>query len=66
MNHDPKPQTVLLTVKDAAAEFKVTQKRLRTALDKGELVCYKQDAGHKTQLLYRTDIASWLNPPPTE
>ena len=61
MTEENKPKSILITIRQAAGEYKITQKRIRGALDKKELICYKAESGNKASLLYRTDIEKWLN-----
>jgi len=52
-------RSVVLTIRQASAQYKITQKRILTALDSGELTCY-DGAGAKPLRIYRTDLESWL------
>ena len=57
-------RSVVVTIREAAKQYKVTQKRIRAALDSGELSCY-DGAGVKPTRMYRTDVEAWLNRKPT-
>lgn len=57
-------RSVVVTIREASKQYGVTQKRIRAALDSGELSCY-DGAGVKPIRIYRTDLESWLNNNPT-
>lgn len=52
---------MLLTIREAAAQYGISAKRIRTALDNGELVCYPNSFKTNTgTMLYRTDLETWI------